>query len=157
MKKINNFRTAVYAILLGGMILSMTACSSTKRMYPSKIDAKAAIIQVMNRQEEAWSAGDIDAFMEGYWKSENLTFIGSKGLSYGWEQTLANYKKGYPSKEIMGKLTFDILSIEQLAPDSYYMIGKFYLERKPKDASGHFTLVWKYIDGKWVIVSDHTS
>lgn len=157
MKKIINFRTAIFAAFLGGVILSMTACSSTKRMYPSKIDAKADIIQVMNRQEEAWSAGDIDAFMEGYWKSENLTFIGSKGLSYGWEQTLANYKKGYPSKEIMGKLTFDILSIEQLAPDSYYMIGKFYLERKSKDASGHFTLLWKYIDGKWVIVSDHTS
>lgn len=138
-------------------IFLLGSCAS-KKMVIDKTDAKIAIARVMNEQEVAWSAGDIDAFMQGYWKSERLTFIGRKGLSYGWITTLENYKKGYPTKEDMGTLQFDIHSLEQLAPDAYHMIGKYTLIKEGKNnQSGFFTLIWKHIDGKWKIVSDHTS
>ena len=109
------------------------------------------------KTESAWNNADIDGSMEGYWKSEKLTFVGSKGLTYGWESTRERYMKGYPDKTAMGKLRFTILELSKIEENSALMIGKFYLSRSIGDMQGHFTLVWKKIDGYWVIISDHSS
>jgi ketosteroid isomerase-like protein len=111
----------------------------------------------MADQEVAWNKGNLEAFMEGYWKSDSLRFIGSKGLTYGWQQTLDNYKKGYPDADAMGQLKFTILSVEQMADNCAFVVGKWQLTRKKGDVSGHYTLLWKKIMGRWVIVADHSS
>ncbi len=116
-----------------------------------------AIRKIMAAQESAWNRGDLEAFMQGYWNSDSLRFIGSRGLTYGWQQTLDNYKKGYPDIDAMGKLTFTILSVEILSRRSAYVIGKWHLARKAGDLSGHYTLLWRKIKGTWVIVADHSS
>ncbi len=135
-------------------ILLLFSCTTEDNNY--KID-KQAITQVMKNQEKAWSNGDIDGFMEGYWKSDSLTFIGSKGPTYGWKQTLKNYKKGYKTKDEMGTLTFETIELTPIANNVYYMIGKYTLTRKEDTPTGYFSLLWKKINTKWVIISDHTS
>ena len=119
--------------------------------------AETTIRQIMAEQELAWNRADLEAFMDGYWKSDSLRFIGSRGLTYGWQQTLENYKKGYPDPEAMGQLKFTILSVEILSKKSAYVIGKWELTRVKGDLSGHYTLLWKKIKGKWAIVADHSS
>lgn len=119
--------------------------------------AETTIRQIMARQEAAWNRGDLESFMEGYWKSDNLRFIGKSGLTYGWQQTLDNYKKGYPDQESMGQLKFTVLSVEKLSRKSAFVIGKWHLARSMGDLSGHYTLLWKKIKGIWVIVADHSS
>ena len=52
-----------------------------------------AIVSVLYDQEKAWNSFDIDAFMDGYWKSSDLVFCGSSGPVYGWEATRERYKK----------------------------------------------------------------
>jgi ketosteroid isomerase-like protein len=117
----------------------------------------ATVKSLMDQQQSAWNRFDIEGFMEHYWKSDSLKFIGSKGLTYGWQKTLDNYKKSYPDKEAMGQLTFDINSAELLGKTSVYVIGKWTLHKKNGEAGGYFTLLWKKINNKWVIVADHTS
>ena len=114
------------------------------------------IVLQMTEQEVFWNKGLIDDFMTFYWKSDSLEFIGSKGLTYGWQKTLENYKKGYPTKEAMGQLYFTILENKQLSKNYIYIVGKWQLT-KEKPTGGHFTLLWKKINNKWVIISDHTS
>ncbi len=114
------------------------------------------VLNNMKAQETAWNMADINGFMDHYWKSDSLKFIGSKGITYGWQKTLDNYIKSYPDKATMGVLKFTILSAEQLSKTSVYIIGKWELDRQ-KPVGGHFTLLWKKIDNKWVIVADHTS
>jgi ketosteroid isomerase-like protein len=115
------------------------------------------IRHVMTAQQDAWNRVDIEAFMEGYWKSDSLRFIGSGGITYGWQTTLNNYRKRYPSAEVMGKLTFTIITLEKLSSTSAYMIGTYHLQRATDEPHGYFTLVWRKINGRWVIVVDHTS
>ena len=115
------------------------------------------IMKVMSMQEKAWNQGDIDSFMEGYLESDFLVFSGSNGPVYGWNDTKEKYKKSYPSKEIMGNLSFVVKNIKSISFDVALMIGEYQLKRSGGDSSGHFTLVWKKIDNKWLIVSDHTS
>lgn len=116
-----------------------------------------AIRQVMNTQQEAWNRADIETFMEGYWKSDSMKFIGRNGITYGWQTTLDNYKKSYPTPDAMGKLTFTILSLDILSETSAFMIGRWHLKRATDEPGGHFTLLWRKINGKWVIIADHTS
>ena len=116
-----------------------------------------AIHKIMADQQDAWNNFNIESFMEGYWKSDSLKFIGKNGITYGWDSTLENYKKIYPSKEAMGKLTFTIISLDLISDTSAFMIGKYHLKRKNDEPSGHFTLLWLKIDGKWLIVADHSS
>lgn len=118
---------------------------------------EAAIRSVLSRQIDCWNDGDLECFMEGYWKSEKLVFIGSKGLTYGWQETLDNYKKRYPSREAMGVLTFEIKIIEPLSEEFWSVVGKWSLDRKDDNPNGHFSLIFRQLDNEWVIVSDHSS
>lgn len=116
------------------------------------------IMQLLMKQEADWNAGNVDAFMEGYWKSDSLAFIGAKGPTYGWQNTLNNYKVRYPDRVTMGTLKFTILRLNPLDKNAYFVIGQWHLTRPEKgDIGGHFTLVFRKIGSKWLIVSDHTS
>lgn len=116
------------------------------------------IIHVLRNQEAAWNRGSIEEYMSGYWQSDSLVFIGKKDINKGWKLTLENYKQSYPTKAAMGKLTFDIIDVDLLSKTSAHVIGKWTLKRSPKETiGGHFTLLFKKIDYRWVIVLDHTS
>lgn len=118
--------------------------------------SERAIINAMQKQQEAWNGGNIEEFMAYYWKSDSLKFIGSKGITYGWQKTLDNYKRAYPDKAAMGQLTFTLMEVKQLSKQYVHVIGKWALE-KEKPVGGFFTLLWKKVGGCWVILSDHTS
>ncbi|MCC6459849.1 MAG: nuclear transport factor 2 family protein [Saprospiraceae bacterium] len=125
-----------------------------KTQKPERVEL--VIREIMDAQEVAWNKGDLQGFMNGYWESDSLRFIGSHGLTYGWKQALENYRKGYPDRDAMGKLKFTILVVDKLSFKSAFVIGKWRLARKNGDLNGYFTLLWKKIKGKWVIVADHT-
>lgn len=115
------------------------------------------ILKSLEEQRVAWNEGNLEKYMDGYWKSDSLRFIGKKGVQYGWEATLENYRKGYPDKEAMGNLTFGVISLESTGPDSAFMIGKWKLDYIDRSVEGHFTLLYRKIKGKWLVVADHSS
>jgi hypothetical protein len=143
---------SISRLISGIFIIFSISCSP-----PSPTETENTISELMMQQEVCWSAGDLECFMEPYWRSDSLKFIGSKGLTYGWQQTLDNYKKSYPSAEAMGKLTFTNLYIEQLSKDYVSVIGKWHLERVKGNLEGHYSLIWKRMGGQWKIISDHSS
>ena len=142
--------------LLLGMSVILLLFSGCAQEKLSSSDEEA-IRKVFQMTEDAWNAGDIDRFMEGYWKSDKLVFVGSAGPTYGWEATRERYLKTYPDRTTMGKLTFEILDMYRIDIKTVLLIGKFHLDRTIGDLSGHYTLVWQKIDGNWVIISDHSS
>ncbi|HBK72310.1 MAG TPA: DUF4440 domain-containing protein [Flavobacteriaceae bacterium] len=119
--------------------------------------SKKKITNMMLQQAKDWSDGNLEAFMEGYIKSDSLKFVGRSGITYGWKNTLENYKKGYPTKEHTGTLTFNLLVFDQLADDVFLVIGEYHLKRKVGDADGLFSIILKRIDGAWKIIADHSS
>jgi hypothetical protein len=108
-------------------------------------------------QAKAWNRGDIEGFMQTYWKSDSLMFIGKSGVQRGWQKTLDNYRKSYPDTVSMGKLSFDILEVKKLSDEYYFLVGKWMLSRSIGDLNGHFNLLLRKINGQWVIVADHSS
>jgi len=115
-----------------------------------------SIRKVLHDQEVAWNAGNIEAFMEGYWKSDSLMFIGS-AITHGWDSTIAGYRKKYPDTETMGKLDFTFYDFKFVGNDACLVTGKYHLKRTADEPAGMFTLLLRKIDNNWVIVYDHTS
>jgi len=115
------------------------------------------IKHLLSNQVIAWNNGNIEEYMSGYWKNDSLIFIGKKGITKGWQQTLDNYKKSYPDKSAMGVLQFDIISVELFSKTIAHVTGKWNIKSEKGNLSGCFTLVMKKINAAWVIVSDHSS
>ena len=133
--------------------------AAQSRLPNNPAAARRAIVQVLTTQTAAWNRGDIPGFMQGYWQSDSLVFISKKGLTYGWRSTLANYQKSYPAAAAMGRLYFSGLRITPLGPDVAEVVGGWHLARPVAlgNLGGHFLLVFRRIQGRWVIVADHTS
>ena len=117
-------------------------------------DDEAAIRKVMEDQRLAWNNYDLEGFMQGYWKSEDLKFYGSNGVTYGWNNTLERYKKNYPSKDHTGTLRFVLNEISKIDKNAYYVMGEYHLVRDVGNADGIFMIIFKRIDGKWKIIAD---
>lgn len=145
----NQFRTTRLTFFIGSLLLCLSLICRAET-------EESAILSVMQAQEAAWNKGDLVAFMQGYWQSPELTFVGQSGLKKGWQTTLENYQKTYPDKDAMGKLRFDVLQVD-VVENTAFVLGQWSLKRSQGDVAGYYTLHWRKIDGQWKIVIDHSS
>jgi len=129
---------------------TLTACNSPQ-------SAEDEILDRLSLQTECWNTGDLECFMIGYWQSDSLMFIGGNGIVYGYENTLERYKTSYPDRASMGQLRFEVKHVNKVSQDSYYVVGRYFLTREIGNAEGHYSLLWRLIDGEWTIVADHSS
>jgi ketosteroid isomerase-like protein len=147
--------------LLSLLSLAFVICSSCTRSQSPQTSAKAEtdIGRVLEEQSTCWSRGDLECYMQGYWKSDSLLFVGSRGLTYGWQQTLDNYRRGYPDASAMGQLTFDLKEMRALAPETMLIVGKWHLKRDiaEGDLEGHFSVIFRKFPEGWKIIADHSS
>jgi hypothetical protein len=172
--RVHRQRITRHLAALGLAVVTTTGCQN--QAQPEVVETGLAMpeeeipAQVQERmaaQEAAWSQGDVEAFMAlAYWPSDSLLFVGSKGLTLGYQTTLTNYKSSYPTGAAMGTLTFENLKWKRLSIDTGYLVGKWHLERgeaedgtELEDLAGHYSLVWRWFgeDAGWLIIADHSS
>lgn len=140
------------AVLLVGTTMAQqppVQQSAKKKVHP--------VVAILRDQEAAWNDGDIVRFMQHYWKSDRLTFSSTGTTTRGWENTLANYRRRYPTTEKMGRTRFTNLEVFPLGDTAALVLGQWFLKRQPDPLHGNFSVVFRKIDGRWVIIHDHTS
>ncbi len=162
----NLFKTGLFKILLGaalmgGGIWGYSQYNAHICAVPADVTARAEyqieIRTVLNEQQAAWNAGDIEGFMESYWQSPNLRFASGGSVERGWQPTYERYLSRYPDKQAMGELVFSNLEIEVLDNRNALVFGHWQLNRDKDQPKGLFTLHFTNKNGRWVIISDHTS
>jgi len=123
----------------------------------TQTDAASEIRNVLKSQQDAWNRGDINAFMNGYWHSDQTVFVSGDEVSRGWQKVLDRYKTKYSDRAKMGTLMFSNLEITPLSDDSAVVLGSWKLNRANDQPHGRFTLIFRRFPDGWKIVHDHTS
>ena len=141
-------------VLIFILLLSVVASAQSDK---DKTKIQRDIVAVMDAQTAAWNRGDIDAFMIGYWNSDDLIFASGDNVTRGWRPTLDNYKRRYDTREKMGTLTFSDLQVSVLSKDAAVVLGSWALARAKDNPKGKFTLIFRRFKDGWKIVHDHTS
>lgn len=143
---------------LGMMLVALFTAAAFAGDEADNRDAKKTIQKVLDDQVVAWNKGDLEAFMQGYWQSPELSFFSGGNKTAGWQATLERYRKKYQGEnKEMGKLAFRDLSIELLSADSALVKGRWQLILKNETVGGLFTLICRKMKDGWRIVHDHTS
>ncbi len=124
---------------------------------PDRAADEAAIRAVLHQQVQAWNRGAIDAFMDGYARTDSLRFASGGAVQTGWQATLDRYHGTYPDRATMGTLTFDLRAVRVLSAQWAVVFGGYQLERAEDRPSGLFTLLFEKRSEGWRIVHDHTS
>ncbi|MFO0965887.1 MAG: nuclear transport factor 2 family protein [Gemmataceae bacterium] len=140
----------------------MPVCCFAFACFVASADAapteKDLVRAVLDHQAAAWNKGDLEGFMAGYWKSPDLSFFSGNDKTFGWDATLARYRKKYQAdKKEMGKLAFKDVSIEILGAGHALVRGRYQLTLSKETATGIFTLLLRKMPEGWRIVHDHTS
>ncbi|HWW17368.1 MAG TPA: nuclear transport factor 2 family protein [Candidatus Saccharimonadales bacterium] len=139
------------------VILFLFVGSKLSAQQAVAVQDQSEIRKILDAQQSAWNQGNVDAFLEGYWHSPELTFSGSSGIARGWDGVLARYKKNYPDRATMGRLDFSGLEFRFLGKDAALVLGHWHLARAQGDIGGVFSLVWQRFPEGWRIIHDHTS
>lgn len=116
-----------------------------------------AIVRVLEDQVRSWNEGDVQGYMEGYWRSEETTFVSGGTVLRGYDRVLERYKRSYATREAMGHLTFGDLSVRMLSGTTAMVAGFWRLKRRADAPGGRFTLILEKKPEGWRIVYDHTS
>jgi ketosteroid isomerase-like protein len=149
--------TARWISFVTGLLLTLFPLPKSSAQLGVVADDQGAIRKILDAQQSAWNEGNVDAFLEGYWHSPDLTFSGSGGIARGWDGVLARYKKNYPDRAAMGRLDFSDLEFRFLGKDAALVLGHWHLSRAQGDIGGVFSLVWQRFPEGWRIIHDHTS
>ena len=139
------------------LVLAFTAGAALGQSEKAKAKIMKDIEQVINEQVAAWNKGDIDGFMEGYWKSDEMRFVSGNSVTMGWQAALDRYKRSYDTREKMGTLVFSDPVVVVLDKNNAYVFGRWTLERADDKPTGLFTLVFRSTNDGWRIIHDHTS
>jgi beta-aspartyl-peptidase (threonine type) len=148
---------------LGGAVLALLAAASAPALaQPPDSDANpvtSAVREVLHQQLTAWNQGDLEGFMKHYWNSRDLTFSAQGQTTRGWRETRQRYLDRYPDRAAMGQLAFDRLEITPLGPEAALAIGRWELRQNGQQPQrrGNFSVVFRQLDGRWLIIHDHTS
>ena len=133
------------------------AIANPRHAISSPPSDESQIRAVLDAQVAAWNRGDVDSFMQGYWKSPSTLFIGANGVTRGWQAVLDRYHRTYPNRAAMGHLNFSNLEVQEDCPRSALVIGQYHLQREHDNPSGVFTLSFRKFPEGWRIVVDHTT
>lgn len=150
-------RTKAKTLFMILTALTLSVPVSAQNKNSKDVRSAREIRSVLDRQVEAWNRRDLEAFMDGYWNSPDLTFYSGGTKTAGWKETLGRYRNTYQSEGAeMGQLGFTDIQIEMLGPSSALVRGRYRLKMKSGEPNGLFTLIFRRLPEGWKIVHDHT-
>jgi ketosteroid isomerase-like protein len=147
----------VGSLCIGFALLILFGTNTRGHAAAPDSSPEAQIRSVLEMQSAAWNRGELESFMQGYWKSEETEFVGASGITRGWQAVLDRYRRNYADRKAMGRLSFSNLEVHIVCPDAAFAIGNFQLEREKDRPAGIFTLNFRKFKEGWRIVADHTT
>jgi len=116
-------------------------------------ETRKALAAVLDRQVQAWNRGDLEGFVSVY--AEDAAFVSPTGLTRGRQAVLDRYRKRYPDKAAMGRLSLEIVETRLAGADGASVVARWSLAYPDKPTASGLTLLVLHRSGdRWLIVQD---
>jgi|GEM_PF-327938 len=151
--------TALCVLSLACVGVSPSPPADPELAVPNAVEpaAQAGVQALLEQQRQAWNAGDLQAFVAGYWRSDQVVFASRDSVRLGATDLLARYRERYPDRAAMGTLAFDAPRLSSLGDGHVLAEGDWQLTRAGAPRAGRYLLVLRRIEGAWRIVLDYTT
>jgi uncharacterized protein (TIGR02246 family) len=121
---------------------------------------RAAVERAMDTSAAAWSAGDLDRFLDIYSDAPTTSFVTAEGVIRGKAAMRALYRRNYAFEDAAkrGALSFATQDFRMLGKDHALLIARYTLRYADGRTQSGLTSVVFAREGKgWRIVADHSS
>ncbi len=116
-------------------------------------ETRKALAAVLDRQVQAWNRGDLEGFVSVY--AEDAAFVSPTGLTRGRQAVLDRYRKRYPDKAAMGRLSLEIVETRLADAHAASLVARWTLAYPDKPTAAGLTLLVLHArGGTWLIVQD---
>ena len=133
------------------------ASAPERKVTPTLLRKPEDIVRATVRaQAAAWNEGDLDAFMDIYWKNDALKFVSGGDVTRGWSATMKRYRDRYQGAAGMGRIDLDKLEAQLVTEDVAVVTGRVRHAVGENASASVFSLVMRRDEGVWRIVHDHT-
>jgi len=165
MREVRKVRKLIGLAIAAGLALALV-CSP---VVFASTQAEQEVLSLTAQYEQAFEAGDAEALGELYWHDERLTVFWPEPETAfridGWSQW-QSYLKGFaafmsqlpPGAFNLETRQGSIVVMEDVAIATCHWVGTMFIPQGGNQVmQGRETMVWKKIDGKWVIIHEHIS
>ncbi|MEM9290706.1 MAG: nuclear transport factor 2 family protein [Acidobacteriota bacterium] len=115
----------------------------------------AQVKKLLSTQAEAWSRGDLEAFVSAY--APQVRFVSPSGITRGRQQVLERYQRRYPDAAAMGTLTLEVEEVRTAADGQVaHVAARWLLEYDDREPASGYTLLAlsRGAEGRWEIIED---
>jgi len=123
---------------------------------------KEDILKIISAVEYGWENGDGVPFREHFLDFDGARYVESGGQNVGLDDLVINHVE--PEKDALEYLELNFSNIEVYFEDDFaWAIADTEVKGKVRssglvfDKTGFQTFLFKYIDGKWMVVHTHSS
>jgi beta-aspartyl-peptidase (threonine type) len=148
---------AFFALCLA---VSAVSCDAGRggEALPDAVALRDTIIAQFSRSADAWTRGDLDAFMADYAEDSLTGYVTGGRVQHGFARIRAGYAPRFAPGAIRDSLRFENFEVRPLAPRVALVTARFVLfSGGSTTASGPFSLVMERRPDGWKILHDHTS
>jgi uncharacterized protein (TIGR02246 family) len=115
-------------------------------------------MEVLDGAAGSWNRRDLEAFLSDYPEDRRATFVSRQGVLHGRAEIRERYVPRFSSEAPRDSLSFENVEADALAPDVVHVIAWYRLTRGDSLVTRAPTsLVLIRVDGRWLILKDHTS
>lgn len=120
-------------------------------------DPEKEIYEQMTKMLDAWNRHDLDAYLDGFLRSDDIVLVVEGESIRGWDLLSKAFHSGYPNPSEMGTVTFDRMQVQMLGPDLGFVLVWYTIAFPKKKQFGTDTIIMKKVAAGWREMSSHTS
>ena len=123
-----------------------------------RAESEAEIRALIEKLQVDWNKGDMTAYLDAYWKSDDFSLMfGSTGVR-GWQAVSDMFTGNWTTEEAMGDFMVADVAVRFTGNDMAIASGRFEHQFPTEKIIGAFTHVFHRFEGEgWLIIHEHTS